>query len=457
MELNGILPPASSSSSLGIEATSLTRQLQKMRIVGEDHTVLGQKVSDLIEREPSPSASIGSDRMDSTFDELLRSPWLVQKLEEHEITHPSPIQRLLLTKLKETRSDLLIKAQTGTGKSYGYLVALLDSFKKGDVAPQDHWEPKHLILVPNSILADQLVEWTKALVPAEPLNAIRAVVTEGDSIRDEQHMEPGFAHIVVATPKGLLLRLAQGKLKLGHLRTIVLDEADHLIRPLSKHATMKERMNRKKHPVPAITALFQIRDYFERIQKHRPRVVVLSATLCGRTRDLLKHVGLVQKDASLFLEDHLTLGECPSTIQHFHRVLSKEGDIEEMARIIAWIAESHEGQQGIVFMKAEQSKAQLASWLESMGLEPRMLSAEKNAALLIASDIDARGVDLPRLQYVIHADCPDSATNYLHVAGRVGRMGRSGSVYSLLQNCKELEMFTGYLSRFGINSSPYSP
>lgn len=449
-ELGGLIPQKPSTESLARQITHLK--------IGE--TVLGQNSLELLRREPSPVPVRSSPKV---FSEILKSKWLIARLEEIKCTIPTNIQRLLVEKLA-SNNDILIKSQTGTGKSFGYLVALLDRMRPDRAFDQqEQWESPNLVIVPNSIIANQLVNWTQHILGKQGVeSAIRVILSEGDQIAYEPAMEPGFAHIVVATPKGLLTRLAQGKFLPGRLSNLVLDEADFLLKPLSKYATQKENLNRQKHPVPTMTALCQIRDQFLVKAKEGPRIVALSASLGWRSRDLLKTAGLIQKDA-LFLEDHEEQGECPAGIKHYHRLLSSPQDMEELAGLVNSIAsEQPSGSLGIVFTRAGQSKTYLKSFLDSYGIASVLLSDATTddigeAQLLVGSDVDARGFDHPMLAYVIQTEAPESAISYLHVAGRVGRMGRSGSVYTILRSSEELEKFIGYLSRLSLPSAAFIP
>lgn len=450
-ELGGLIPPKLSSSP-----ESLARQMKQLKI-GE--TILGQNSLELLRREPSPVHSPST----KVFSDLLKSKWLVERLGDIGFASPTNIQRLLIEKMG-TKEDLLIKAQTGTGKSFGYLIALLDRMRSDRVFDkQDLWESPNLVIVPNSIIANQLVQWTQKILEKQNVQStIRVIVSEGDHISYEPSMEPGFAHIVVATPKGLVTRLAQGKFSPSRLSNVILDEADYLLKPLSKYAPQKEKLNRQKHPVPTVTALCQIRDHFLDTKKVGPRIIALSASLGWRTRDLLKTAGLVQKD-SLFLEDHEEQGECPTTIKHYHRLLSSPQDMEELAGLVNSIAcEQASGSLGVVFTRADQSKTYLKSFLDSYGISSVLLSEATTkdigeAQVLIGSDVDARGFDHPRLTYVIQTEAPESAISYLHVAGRVGRMGKAGAVYTILRSGQELEKFIGYLGRLNLPSSPFIP
>lgn len=437
-ELDTMIPPISRPESPESLASKMKAHLKL------EPVILGKSSKELINRPPSP---IKADSLDQRrpFSEILKSKELVRKLAEMGIVHPTSIQSLIIDKWQASKSDLMIKAHTGTGKSFGYLLTLLEKRVVRDVS-SDTLESPNIIMVPNDLLALQIKEWVERL--AGP--GIAQVLGS-----NEQAETIGYFHLIITTPKALLQRLSQGALKIDTIRTIILDEADALIKPLPKHATPKERQNRKKHPVPAITALCQIRDRFEAKQKPKPRILVLSASLGGRTKDLLRNLGLVSRENSLFLEDDVEKRsvECPSSIKHHHRLLTQFDDLEEMARQIFWIQQENQSKLGVVFTDADQSKQQLKVWIESHGIEVGLLSDKTdNATLLLGSDSDARGLDLPELEYVILVGVPKSATSYLHVAGRVGRMGRPGSVYTLLNNQQELEGYLGIISRLGLNS-----
>lgn len=455
-ELDALVPPS--------PAEGLAERVRQMSL---DPSILGQRAVDLVGREPSPPPAA---EQAASFGELVRLAGLAERLAALGITEPTPIQQLLLRKLAGCRDDLLIRAQTGTGKSFGYLLALLDR-RPIHRSGSDSLEATHLVLVPSSLVAAQLVAWAAALAPG---TSIRVALSDGDSLPSTDGLdgspatsstgsspaasvtEPGPSHILVATPKGLNLRLAAGRLSLKSLKTVVVDEADYLLKPLPRHATLKERQNRLKHPNPAMTALCTVRDYFDaRPGLHRPRIVALSATLGGRTRDLLRHVGLVARDA-LFLEDQAARDLCPPQLLHHHRLLQQADDPEELARVVYWLHQQHDGRQGAVFVGADKSKTHLRTWLESLGLSVSLLSerAGEHADLLLGSDADARGLDHPGLAFVVLVDGAASATDYLHMAGRVGRAGRGGTVYSLLRTPTAYEDHIGYLGRLRVRSQP---
>lgn len=446
-ELDGILPRPASPENL-------TKSMAQMKI--EDPVVLGQRTSDLIKRSPSPETPLNMH----SFAELIRSKWLLSALGSMNIERPTRIQALLLEKLNGSKADLLIKAHTGTGKTFGYIVALLNSFKS-QVVETDQYCAPNLIMVPNSIIANQLVRWVKTFAgrKAVPLTSmVRTIVTEGDGVDEATVNAAGYSHILIATPKGLLSRLAQGAVDIEHLSTIVIDEADHLMKPLSRYATLKEKQNRKKHPIPAITAISQIRQVFERNPRARkPRTLVFSASLNSSCREFIKAVGVVERDA-LFLEDHKETGHCPELIDHYHRLQTQPGSLEELSRLIYWIQEAHPDEQGLVLLEASKSKTELRQWLESVGSKPALLSEQTlDSRLLIGSDVDARGFDLPSLSYVVIVGKPESTTSYLHMAGRVGRMGRTGQVYTILANPEDLEVYFGQMSRLSLTSSLFIP
>jgi superfamily II DNA/RNA helicase len=358
----------------------------------------------------------------------------------------------------------MIKAQTGTGKSFGYLLALLDNMRSFPKNPTSTWQSPNLVIVPNSIIANQLINWTRSLVEkrnAKLDNIVRVILSDSDSVECVDLMKPGASHILIATPKGVLTKLARGLVDLQCVQTVIIDEADYLLKPLKKHATLKERANRAKHPLPTMTVLSELRDFYEKKELPKPKMLAISATLTSRTRKILKNYGFLDK-TSLFLEDiQQTSTGCPSQIQHYHRLLSSGNHFEEISNLIYWIVQENLDKAGLLFLPAAQSKTEIQSFLKASNIKTKLISelssSSEKVDLLIASDVDARGLDLPDLDFVIVAGAPLSSDSYVHMAGRVGRMGKTGQVYTLIENTKDFERHIGYISRLSLRSSVYTP
>lgn len=443
-----------------------------------------------------------------TFAEMRLPGWLLEALATRNIHQPTPTQQRLIETMLEhdlRKQFLYVRAQTGTGKSLGYIIALLAGLHRERLplgtlahAHEGWYGCLHLILVPNAILGLQLLRWIKSLVLvnahwAENLAQIVKVLLPTEVFDDEYPKEvmglSGNSHILIATPGQAQALLAQGRLSLGSLRNIIIDEVDAQLRPLSEYAPRRCLMNRIRHPNPTLTLLTQLYRVCEEEGLTPPRPILASATLNGACRlDLLRATGIkgakyvtidqsraetVDAHGSAMasingLNSHLS---CPSSIRHYYRMLRDAESIEELLTLIKQVASVHEGRKGALFVPASKSKAAICEMVRHLGISSELISSMKmepglmvetegrsnHCRLLIGSDVDARGWDMPSLAYVIIVDMPQSATHYLHMAGRVGRMGNPGTVYTVVAGHKDLERLTGIYSMLRVAATPFLP
>lgn len=285
----------------------------------------------------------------------------------------------------------------------------------------------------------------------------------------------GPTHILIATPTQAQEALAKGQLSVATLQTIIVDEADALLKPLKNYATLRERMLRVRHPVPSMSLLKGIYAACRENRLAQPRLIFASASLGHRCRDDLQRAGLVT-GAYTLLRDSPKTPTCPATIKHYYRMLSDAEGAEELIQLVHWVWSAHEGQLGVMFVPASRSKVTMKGWLESAGITTHVMSElptadhgalqrllkgggadRKGGVLLLGSDVDARGWDLPTLKYVIVVDLPTTPAHYLHMAGRVGRMGQPGSVYTFVAGSRDLERLSNIYSVLRLAPTPYLP
>lgn len=448
--------------------------------------------SPITNADPEMLFNAASDFKPRLFSELGLPTWLIETLSSKNINQPTRVQQLIIEGMLETdktkqRRSILVRGQTGTGKSLGYIIALLGHIHREKALKTlgNILTCHHLILVPNSILALQLLRWARTLLAqncflSQTLSTtVRVMIPEseraqlqGDVYPEDISNPKGFAHIVIGTPRMIREMAAKGQFNIASLNTIILDEADALIKSLSAYATEKERLNRAKHPVTSMCLLSEINKHFEENKQTPPRIIAASASLNSPTRLDLKKTGLLTMP-SLFISDQTKAKEvpsCPPQIKHYYRMLQDADSFEELMQLVQWIFEERQGQLGALFIPTTKSKTSMQGWLESVGIPSHVLSdqsgltqfisqdrVQQGGALLIGSDVDARGWDLPRLKYVIIVDLPETPTHYLHMAGRVGRMGAEGSVYTFIAGEKDLERLTSLFSMLKVSSSVFIP
>jgi ATP-dependent RNA helicase DeaD len=338
-------------------------------------------------------------------------PSLAKALADKSYDEPTPVQAAVLEARAEGQ-DLLVSAQTGSGKTVAYGLALAPTLlgpnsEENKAGLPAAAAPLALIIAPTRELAQQ-VERELVWLYAEAQARIVVCVGGMDPRREQRALERG-CHIVVATPGRLRDHLERGNLDASALRAVVLDEADEML-----DLGFREDLEFILDAAPA-----------ER------RTLLFSATLA---REIVTLARTYQKDAVRI-----------DTVQDV-----AHGDIEYRAMLIAPNETEHavvnvlrffDARAAIVFCHTRESVRHLHSNLLERGfgavaLSGELSQSERNLALqalrdgrarvLVATDVAARGLDLPDLGLVVHADVPSSREPLLHRSGRTGRAGKKG-------------------------------
>lgn len=306
-------------------------------------------------------------------------------------------------------ADLIVSAQTGSGKTvaFGLTVAatLLGAKERFDAAGA----PLTLIIAPTRELAIQVrgeLEWLFG-----PAGGRIASCVGGMDMRDERRALGAGAHIVVGTPGRLVDHIRRGSLDLQSLKAVVLDEADEML-----NLGFREELEFILEASPA-----------ER------RTLMFSATMPRAIETLAK---TYQRDA-------VRLNTVNAQKQHAdieYRALVAAGHDAENA--IFNVLRYHDATNALVFCGTRAAVTRLASRFENRGLSVVALSGELSqsarthalqamrdhrAQVCVATDVAARGIDLPDLDLVVHADLPKNTEALLHRSGRTGRAGRKGA------------------------------
>ncbi|HWO17795.1 MAG TPA: DEAD/DEAH box helicase [Kofleriaceae bacterium] len=322
-------------------------------------------------------------------------------------TSPTPVQAAVLAPEAAGR-DLLVSAQTGSGKTVAFGLALAAPLL-GDAARLDRpGAPLALVIAPTRELAQQ-VHRELAWLFADTGARITACVGGFDP-RREQHALAQGVHIVVGTPGRLCDHLGRGALVLSRIRAVVLDEADEML-----DMGFREDLERLLDETPA-----------ER------RTLLFSATIPGDIAALAKRY---QRQALRIA----TQGEADRHRDIEYRaipIVPRERDLA-----VVNVLRYHDAPGALVFCGTRDGVTHLAANLGERGFAVAALSGElsqreRNVALAalrdgrarvcVATDVAARGLDLPDLGLVIHADLPQNAQVLVHRSGRTGRAGRRG-------------------------------
>ncbi len=334
-------------------------------------------------------------------------PALGQALNKREYSHLTPVQQAILGPGLAGR-DLLVSAQTGSGKTVAFGIALAPTLLDGDGRFADAGTPSALVVAPTRELALQVrreLEWLYEMTGA----ALASCVGGMDMRTERRALERG-ADIVVGTPGRLRDHIERGSLDIGALKAVVLDEADEML-----DLGFREDLEFILEAAPADR-----------------RTLMFSATVPNQIIGLAKRY---QKDA----ERITTNAEREQHHDIEYRALVAAPNDRENA--IINILRHTDARSAIVFCGTRATVNHMTSRFTNRGFSVVALSGELSqnerthalqslrdgrARVCIATDVAARGIDLPNLELVIHADLPKNQESLLHRSGRTGRAGRKG-------------------------------
>ncbi|NDU99812.1 DEAD/DEAH box helicase [Pseudoroseicyclus tamaricis] len=305
-------------------------------------------------------------------------------------------------------ADLLVSAQTGSGKTVGFGLAIARTLLGDAETFGPASAPLALVVAPTRELAFQVTRelgWLYAKAGAQVASCVG-----GMDMRDERRALERGAHIVVGTPGRLRDHIQRGSLDMGSLRAIVLDEADEML-----DLGFREDLEYMLGEAPP-----------ER------RTLMFSATVPPMIVTLAQHY---QRDAVRVT----TLSDRSQHADISYQALRVAAQDAENA--IINVLRYHEAQNAIVFANTRATVSRLTARFANRGFAVVSLSGELSqtershalqamrdgrARVCVATDVAARGIDLPNLELVIHAELPSNAEGLLHRSGRTGRAGRKG-------------------------------
>lgn len=345
------------------------------------------------------------------FKDFKLTPAILDAVKQQGYQTPTPIQERAIPVILEGH-DIMAAAQTGTGKTAGFTLPILELLSKGPRAKAN--QARTLILTPTRELAAQVADSVMRYGKELPLNY--AVVFGGVSINPQMMKLRRGVDILVATPGRLLDLYNQNAVKFKQLEILVLDEADRMLDMGFIHDIKK------------IIAL---------LPKKRQNML-FSATFSDDIRKLAKT--LVRNPTEISVSPRNTTAK--TVEQWIHPV-----DKKRKSALLLELLNKKSWQQVLVFRKTKRGANQLTQYLEknnikalaihgnkSQGARTKALAAFKNntISVLVATDIAARGIDIDGLPQVINFDLPTIAEDYVHRIGRTGRAGSSGQAISLV-------------------------
>ncbi len=324
---------------------------------------------------------------------------------------PSPIQAQAIPAVLEGR-DVMAAAQTGTGKTAGFTLPLLERLRSGQ--PAGHNQVRALVLTPTRELAAQVAESVATYGKHLPLKS--SVVFGGVKINPQMQRLRGGVDILVATPGRLLDLYQQNAVKFDKLEVLVLDEADRML---------------------DMGFIHDIRKILSKLPPKRQNLM-FSATFSPDIRALAK--GLVNNPVEIDVSPRNTTTELVS--QWVAPV-----DKKRKPALLTHLIQEHNWYQVLVFSRTKHGANKLAKQLEASGIEAAAIHGNKSQnartraladfkggkiRALVATDIAARGLDIEQLPQVVNVDLPNVPEDYVHRIGRTGRAGATGQAISLV-------------------------
>jgi ATP-dependent RNA helicase DDX3X len=341
---------------------------------------------------------------------------LLDNIERMGFTAPTPVQRCAIPVIL-SRRDIMACAQTGSGKTGAYLIpviAKMMSERPPTSASLRCAQPVALVLAPTRELSLQIYE--EALKFAH-MSGIRTVVVYGgaDAKLQSKELLKG-ADVVVATPGRLIDFLNRGRVELALVKHLVIDEADMMF-------------DMGFEP--------QIRTILESMKENNRETIMCSATFPAAIQDL----------AAQFMKEYifLAIGKVGSTVQHIKQTLHWV-DEDDKQILLRKLLKDLSGLI-LVFVETKNMADMLNEFLLNIGKKSntihgnktqiereRALNDFKNSkeAILVATDVASRGLDIPNVSYVINFDFPGNMQDYTHRIGRTGRIGNNGCAISLV-------------------------
>ena len=359
------------------------------------------------------------------FDELNLAPAILRAVQEQGYTAPTPIQAQAIPVVLGGH-DLLAGAQTGTGKTAGFTLPMLQLLSTRPAAKAG--AIRALVLTPTRELAAQVEEAIRAY--GKYLELTSTVIFGGVGMNPQINRIARGVDILVATPGRLLDLEGQNHIDLSHVEILVLDEADRML---------------------DMGFIHDVRKVLALLPKHK-QSLLFSATFSDEIREL----------AGNLLKDPKSVQVTPpnTTVERIAQVIYPVGR-NRKKDVLAHLVGENDWSQVLVFTRTKFGANKVADFLNDKGIKSMALHGNKSQSArtqalaefktgdlraLVATDIAARGIDIDELPHVVNYDIPNVPEDYVHRIGRTGRAGNSGEAVSLV--CMDEEGFMHEIERF---------
>jgi len=347
-----------------------------------------------------------------SFDTLGLSAELLRAVREQGYDTPTPIQAQAIPVVLEGK-DILAGAQTGTGKTAGFTLPMLQRLSENKNSSKSR-RIRALVLTPTRELAAQVDDSVKTY--SKYVSLYSAVVFGGVSLRPQVTQLRKGVDILVATPGRLLDHINQGNIDLSSVEILVLDEADRML---------------------DMGFIHDIRKIMAMMPKQR-QTLLFSATFSPAIKQLAN--SLLHSPTLIEVARQNTSSENVTQIVH-------PVDRERKRELLSHMIGTKNWNQVLVFSRTKHGANRLAEQLTTDGIKSTAIHGNKSQGartkaladfkrgavrVLVATDVAARGIDIDQLPHVINFDLPNIAEDYVHRIGRTGRAGNEGAAHSLV-------------------------
>ena len=343
--------------------------------------------------------------MTTDFNDFGLNPKLMQALARMQFKAPTPIQAAALP-LALAGRDILGSAQTGTGKTGAFGIPLMARLA-------DNAQTAALVLTPTRELATQVLASLQQMIPVAGIRT--ALLIGGESMPKQFRQLQAQPRLIVGTPGRMNDHLERGSLRLDHVGYVVLDEADRML---------------------DIGFGAQIEKILALAPQER-QTLMFSATM---SQSIIKMAAKYLKNP-----ERISVGSVTAAAPQIEQELVNIGEAEKYETLLAKL--NGQGCTTIIFVKTKHGTKKLADKLAKINIRAQAIHGDlkqskrdrvlqdyrdKRFQVLVATDLAARGLDVPHIELVINYDMPQCPEDYIHRIGRTGRAGAAGKAINLL-------------------------
>ncbi|MDU3546777.1 MAG: DEAD/DEAH box helicase [Clostridium sp.] len=351
--------------------------------------------------------------MEKSFENLKINEKIISGLNAMGIKEPTEIQEKIIPLALE-KTNLIGKSETGTGKTLAYLLPIIENI---DINKK---EMQCIILAPTHELAIQINNTINEVKKASGLEITSTPLIGSANIKRQIDNLKAKPHILVGSAGRILELIRKKKVSAHTIKTIVIDEVDKLL---------------DKNNLPTVKDIIKV-------TPKQTQIMMFSATLNGKTLDIAKTLA---EDINVVSVKNNKVNE---NINHNYIKTDSRKKVETLRKllnalkspkVLVFNNDSYTTNTSVEYLSFNNVKVAAIGGNGKMEDRKRALENFRKGKInvLIASDIAARGLDIKGVTHVVNFDIPEDSKDYLHRAGRVGRAGESGEVFSLVDDKEE--------------------